>query len=127
MRPFPFFFLMIRRPPRSTLFPYTTLFRSGDRFAVHFMGQPDIRTVPAVTRLVAVAVRVPAPARCGGNGAGGKITALRDLGGKFAAAFFQVVQTLRHNKGTSHTERIIYARCMALQKELLYRPRLCRT
>src|SRR5882757_10551396 len=31
-----FFFLMIRRPPRSTLFPYTTLFRSpvGDR-------QPD--------------------------------------------------------------------------------------
>src|SRR3712207_8446208 len=29
-----FFFLMIRRPPRSTLFPYTTLFRSerGDGF-----------------------------------------------------------------------------------------------
>src|ERR1019366_8491668 len=26
-----FFFLMIRRPPRSTLFPYTTLFRSVDR------------------------------------------------------------------------------------------------
>src|SRR5256885_9878495 len=26
---FIFFFLMIRRPPRSTLFPYTTLFRSG--------------------------------------------------------------------------------------------------
>src|SRR5438067_13455378 len=38
---FSFFFLMIRRPPRSTLFPYTTLFRSwsawrpflGDRSA----------------------------------------------------------------------------------------------
>src|SRR5271169_4449881 len=27
-RGFGFFFLMIRRPPRSTLFPYTTLFRS---------------------------------------------------------------------------------------------------
>src|SRR5256886_15600441 len=26
-----FFFLMIRRPPRSTLFPYTTLFRSRCR------------------------------------------------------------------------------------------------
>src|SRR3712207_7726490 len=25
-----FFFLMIRRPPRSTLFPYTTLFRSEE-------------------------------------------------------------------------------------------------
>ena len=33
-----FFFLMIRRPPRSTLFPYTTLFRSG--IAVH---QPQQR------------------------------------------------------------------------------------
>src|ERR1041385_975030 len=28
-----FFFLMIRRPPRSTLFPYTTLFRSSPRTA----------------------------------------------------------------------------------------------
>src|SRR3712207_7210350 len=27
----PFFFLMIRRPPRSTLVPYTTLFRSLER------------------------------------------------------------------------------------------------
>src|SRR3712207_7573877 len=27
-----FFFLMIRRPPRSTLFPYTTLFRSFKQF-----------------------------------------------------------------------------------------------
>src|SRR2546430_7806275 len=31
--PFFFFFLMIRRPPRSTLFPYTTLFRSPRRQA----------------------------------------------------------------------------------------------
>src|SRR5260370_13538455 len=33
-----FFFLMIRRPPRSTLFPYTTLFRSkleGDVSPIH--------------------------------------------------------------------------------------------
>src|SRR5262245_63029594 len=29
-----FFFLIIRRPPRSTLFPYTTLFRSLDTFEV---------------------------------------------------------------------------------------------
>src|SRR5229473_3654678 len=29
-----FFFLMIRRPPRSTLFPYTTLFRSLARQAI---------------------------------------------------------------------------------------------
>src|SRR2546430_11889965 len=31
LSPFYFFFLMIRRPPRSTLFPYTTLFRSAVR------------------------------------------------------------------------------------------------
>src|SRR3990170_4035130 len=35
-----FFFLMIRRPPRSTLFPYTTLFRS---FAIaHIRGGDDL-------------------------------------------------------------------------------------
>src|SRR2546428_14173111 len=34
-----FFFLMIRRPPRSTLFPYTTLFRSnGTRIHVEKLG-----------------------------------------------------------------------------------------
>src|SRR5256885_14155891 len=32
---FLFFFLMIRRPPRSTLFPYTTLFRSFDLLERH--------------------------------------------------------------------------------------------
>src|SRR5438309_9204727 len=31
-----FFFLMIRRPPRSTLFPYTTLFRSRGTAMVDF-------------------------------------------------------------------------------------------
>src|SRR5687768_17645095 len=31
------FFLMIRRPPRSTLFPYTTLFRSAD---INHLGIP---------------------------------------------------------------------------------------
>src|SRR5256885_7334070 len=30
-----FFFLMIRRPPRSTLFPYTTLFRSPQGTTAH--------------------------------------------------------------------------------------------
>src|ERR1017187_1606002 len=35
-----FFFLMIRRPPRSTLFPYTTLFRSHHHFSP-FAGGTD--------------------------------------------------------------------------------------
>src|SRR3712207_7053874 len=43
-----FFFLMIRRPPRSTLFPYTTLFRSLRLRVVHdvvdlaLAGVPDL-------------------------------------------------------------------------------------
>src|SRR5256885_10880602 len=38
-----FFFLMIRRPPRSTLFPYTTLFRSPGKLEVTILdvGQGD--------------------------------------------------------------------------------------
>src|SRR5258708_14428762 len=38
--PLLFFFLMIRRPPRSTLFPYTTLFRSQERVAFRMLVQP---------------------------------------------------------------------------------------
>src|SRR5260370_2066232 len=34
-----FFFLMIRRPPRSTLFPYTTLFRSREVFMPESSGE----------------------------------------------------------------------------------------
>src|SRR5690554_3260335 len=37
---FLFFFLMIRRPPRSTLFPYTTLFRSLQPVSGQGTGQP---------------------------------------------------------------------------------------
>src|SRR3712207_8970342 len=39
-----FFFLMIRRPPRSTLFPYTTLFRSEARGRAN--DGPCLRTLP---------------------------------------------------------------------------------
>src|SRR5688572_31656190 len=38
-----FFFLMILRPPRSTLFPYTTLFRSlVDEVLDHLLGDIDV-------------------------------------------------------------------------------------
>src|SRR2546427_8955355 len=40
-----FFFLMIRRPPRSTLFPYTTLFRSD--FSVQ---GADVTILPQIPR-----------------------------------------------------------------------------
>src|SRR3989441_12243235 len=40
---------MIRRPPRSTLFPYTTLFRSNRKFSV-MAAQPESAFVPACGR-----------------------------------------------------------------------------
>src|SRR3712207_8009929 len=57
-----FFFLMIRRPPRSTLFPYTTLFRS--RLVER---HPDSRAVGALRSLrgeaCAPAARAAGPVR----------------------------------------------------------------
>src|SRR2546422_11181623 len=44
-----FFFLMIRRPPRSTLFPYTTLFRS--RLRLHRGAQAQDDSVVAMNYL----------------------------------------------------------------------------
>src|SRR5438270_3657184 len=39
-----FFFLMIRRPPRSTLFPYTTLFRSFGVVTRYWLRSPGATT-----------------------------------------------------------------------------------
>src|SRR3989337_3672076 len=41
---FLFFFLMIRRPPRSTLFPYTTLFRSHVAWLAAVVGNRRCRS-----------------------------------------------------------------------------------
>src|SRR2546422_5478109 len=50
-----FFFLMIRRPPRSTLFPYTTLFRSCSTAAVALSAPTPVlaRASPAFSASVA--------------------------------------------------------------------------
>src|SRR2546427_9346855 len=46
-----FFFLMIRRPPRSTLFPYTTLFRSlGAHVVRRADGKPGLRQASTAGR-----------------------------------------------------------------------------
>src|SRR5947207_14128862 len=44
---------MIRRPPRSTLFPYTTLFRSLEKEKQKMKSKPNILREGAVTLLVA--------------------------------------------------------------------------
>src|SRR3712207_7513030 len=59
---------MIRRPPRSTLFPYTTLFRSSpgwnrERWVTPFARGPTkcSRAVPPVPAATAWAASVPSP------------------------------------------------------------------
>src|SRR5690349_23770556 len=47
---FCFFFLMIRRPPRSTLFPYTTLFRSRSAALSLNLSSRPIVTIPLAKR-----------------------------------------------------------------------------
>src|SRR5256714_11873906 len=46
-----FFFLMIRRPPRSTLFPYTTLFRSRQISAADALAEPESLSLLGLTSL----------------------------------------------------------------------------
>src|SRR2546430_12605770 len=62
---------MIRRPPRSTLFPYTTLFRSGQIILGLAVGlgyqdaardAPDVGIGPAPDGLAALDVALPVPA-----------------------------------------------------------------
>src|SRR3712207_7633688 len=72
---FCFFFLMIRRPPRSTLFPYTTLFRSAEMRAGEASGAPlpsrtpqggssgSAPTALSISRSSACGVGRPAPSR----------------------------------------------------------------
>src|SRR2546430_11916929 len=49
---------MIRRPPRSTLFPYTTLFRShGVRIGERRLEVPDALELPGMLRAVVELVR----------------------------------------------------------------------
>src|SRR5256885_10112779 len=56
---FVFFFLMIRRPPRSTLFPYTTLFRSLPR-ANEPRNHPQAPRHPQQSHTARPALRNPA-------------------------------------------------------------------
>src|SRR2546422_1435048 len=66
---------MIRRPPRSTLFPYTTLFRSnhdgkagGHRFLYHQRQALAVRGEEnAIRRMVVLGLRFPPLSRRGGS------------------------------------------------------------
>src|SRR2546430_15681008 len=90
-----FFFLMIRRPPRSTLFPYTTLFRSCRGASLRQVGAHPIRDAARRARRILLpsddepslclnAGILALDQRCGGEPAGETRVARRELveGGK---------------------------------------------
>src|SRR2546425_11173047 len=60
-----FFFLMIRRPPRSTLFPYTTLFRSLQSAKLDVLSTVNIQHLesiaPVVRSITGIKVRETVP------------------------------------------------------------------
>src|SRR3712207_7912143 len=92
---------MIRRPPRSTLFPYTTLFRSGDR------GVAERRQAP------------PAPARRAAR------EHARDQGGGGHHGGEQRVVDERSEEHTSELQSRQYLVCrLLLEKKKIYYP-LC--
>src|SRR2546421_9282821 len=94
-----FFFLMIRRPPRSTLFPYTTLFRSH----LGSWGQ-RVKASPVRAR---VGHNTPFPLE-----RSAPVSFKRLLGGGHQGAFDSVCITVRDRKSTrlnSSHDQISYA------------------
>src|SRR3712207_7043601 len=102
---------MIRRPPRSTLFPYTTLFRSspppGDRVAVHEDGERV--PLPRVAgegrgRARRSGLRAHAPAR-GHALEDRKSTRLNSSHANISYAVFCLKKTTASTTGSQHGKR----------------------
>src|SRR2546427_5992228 len=110
------FFLMIRRPPRSTLFPYTTPFRSQGplsagsySFIAHYNGDPNYTatdspceplevtaltpTAPTEIHNASHAVVTSAPAEKSGDGNGMPTGTLRKPTPKGTVTFFTTPST----------------------------------
>src|SRR3712207_6877083 len=98
-----FFFLMIRRPPRSTLFPYTTLFRSwfvGEQFdgltrrTGHVGTVPEQRSARRRRPQVRAAEHFPGPCDGGEPGRDRKSTRLNSSHANISYAVFCLKKTI---------------------------------
>src|SRR3712207_6865205 len=92
---------MIRRPPRSTLFPYTTLFRSGQQQAELVLGVVDLDRAalvgPEAGREGAGRVAVP----LGGGDADRKSTRLNSSHANISYAVFCLKKKKKNNSKTA--------------------------
>src|SRR5438309_6920058 len=98
---------MIRRPPRSTLFPYTTLFRSDQRMrGPHRLRDGDRLTIGHY--IIAVSLEDEAGGRASGHEEDRKSTRLNSSHSSISYAVFclkkkKKILTLRHGSGLRHT------------------------
>src|SRR2546423_12447342 len=115
---FLFFFLMIRRPPRSTLFPYTTLFRSrarpwGDRADVsrgvrrrgtclELRDRAGSRAAHPVRRAGAAGAGGAGHSPGGVSGPGGALGTLAGLGGRRVIVVISVYKVANFPDGGGH-------------------------
>src|SRR3712207_8912439 len=102
-----FFFLMIRRPPRSTLFPYTTLFRSN------------------VVASPAVLDRNGVEAKLVGQDVVGLLAPLRDVQPQEAIGPVHQVWQLGNRRSEEHTSEL-QSRQYLVCRLLLEKKKLCR-
>src|SRR5689334_24642056 len=106
-----FFFLMIRRPPRSTLFPYTTLFRSAR--------PEDLQNAPAPALSPTVETPVAAQAKASSAPVDRKSTRLNSSHSSISYAVF----CLKKKKRFPNT---MYPAVYHLRSTLLSTPDLSR-
>src|SRR2546426_5375111 len=91
-----FFFLMIRRPPRSTLFPYTTLFRSVPLVVLWRKEPCQVQvTVPPALRVTSAGLKAIA----------GPILTLTAVGGGVGGGPVRIPVTLRVGVSPSACEK----------------------
>src|SRR2546430_3646257 len=94
---------MIRRPPRSTLFPYTTLFRSGDRILLAVAdsggGIPAADRGRAVERFVRLEQSRSQPGS--GLGLDRKSTRLNSSHSQISYAVFCLKKKKKHRRPTT--------------------------
>src|SRR3712207_7774630 len=88
---------MIRRPPRSTLFPYTTLFRSGD-----YLGG-TVQVIPHITDEIKAFIK---------RGAGDADVAIVEVGG--TVGDIESLPFLRSEEHTSELQSRQYLVCRLL-------------
>src|SRR3989442_11604254 len=94
---------MIRRPPRSTLFPYTTLFRSASCSKGSRILRPKLRSAPAPSWLAPM-MPAPAPVTTIQQGADRKSTRLNSSHVRISYAVFCL-------KKKNELDREIHAFC----------------